>query len=98
YENIGSNMIIEGIVTKVELDQSKKVYIEVRLSRILAVCFDGESLIDDSQPYYTNNIHKCGLNSEFLIKNNENYKNFYKYNIVGFIRKHDVIIIYVDLR
>lgn len=89
-------MIIEGIVTKVDLDQSKKVYIEVRLSRILAVCFDGESLIDDSQPYYINNIHKCGLNSEFLMKNYENYKNIYKYNIVGFIRKHDVKRVILD--
>jgi hypothetical protein len=90
-------MIIEGIVKKVELDQSKKVYIEVRLSRILAVCFDGESLIEDSQPYYNNNSHKYGLNTEFLLKAYENFKNLYKYNIVGFIRKHDVRLFFKQI-
>ena len=70
-------MIIEGIVTKLEVDQTKKVYIEVRLNRILAICFDGDALIDDQQPYYFN------LTNNF-------YKNFYQFNIVGFIRKHDV--------
>ena len=84
-------MIIEGIVTKVELDQTKKVYIEVRLSRILVVCFDGDSLIEDPQPYYINHNHRLGPNTEFLFRNHEFYRNFYKYNIVGFIRKHDVI-------
>ena len=83
-------MIIEGIVTKLEVDQTKKVYIEVRLNRILAICFDGDALIDDQQPYYFNLTNKFGPNHEFLQRNQDFYTNFYQFNIVGFIRKHDV--------
>ena len=85
-------MIIEGIVTKLDIDQAKKVYIEVRISRILAICFDGESLIDDSQPFYLNFNNKFGPNTDFIEKNTSHYKNLYKNNVIGFIRKHDVII------
>jgi hypothetical protein len=85
-------MIIEGIVTKVDQDLTKKVYIEVRLSKVLVICFDGDSLIEDTQPFYIGESHRLGINYPYLLKNKDLLINVYKYNIVGFIRKHDVSI------
>jgi hypothetical protein len=84
-------MIIEGIITKIEREDSKTSYIEVRLCRVQAICFDGPDLIDDTQEYYVDLELKNGPNELFIEKNKGLYLNLYSLNIIGYIRKNDVI-------
>jgi hypothetical protein len=85
-------MLISGIVNKIDYEDnknSKKVYIEVSINKILAICYDGPSLIDEPQPYYKNTSQSL-LDLQFITENLNFYQDISKYNLTGFIRKHDV--------
>lgn len=83
-------MIIEGIVTKVDTDLSKKVYLEVRLTRINAILFDGDSLIEEPQSFYIAENHRLGINESYIDAYRELFSKISNHNVIGFIRKHDV--------
>ena len=83
-------MIVSGLITKIEIEENKKIFIEVNISSVNAICFEGENLIDDDQPYYKNKVQKSGIDEDYIINNKEYYKNISSFNITGFIRKHDV--------
>jgi hypothetical protein len=82
-------MIVSGLVTKIIIEDNKKVYIEVILNKILAICFDGAGLIDEPQPYYRNTGQSL-LDMQVISDNIEFFKNISNHSISGFIRKHDV--------
>jgi hypothetical protein len=83
-------MIVSGLITKIEIEDNKKVFIEVNLNSVYAICFDGENLIDDDQPYYKNKVHKSGIDENYISNYKDLYKDISSYNITGFIRRHDV--------
>jgi len=83
-------MIVSGIITNVEKKEGKIHYIEVRLSRVLAVCFGGPHLIDNPERYYIDSNIKNGLNYTYLESLNFFFQNLYKQSIIGYIRSSDV--------
>jgi hypothetical protein len=85
-------MLVSGIVSKLEHEggrDSKKIYLEVKINKILAICYDGPGLLDDPQPYYKNTSQSL-LDQQFISDNLIFYQDVSKHNITGFIRKHDV--------
>lgn len=77
-------MIATGKIVLIESEERKKVYIEIRLEKILSICYEGPNLIGESE---NNNI---GLNLTQIKAYHSFYENLYAYNITGFIRRHDV--------
>jgi hypothetical protein len=84
-------MIVSGMISHLEKKDGKITYLEVKISRVLAVCFDSINLTESSDKYYLNFNMNDGLNYEYLNKNSDFYKNIFSENIFGFIRKTDVI-------
>jgi hypothetical protein len=83
-------MIVSGTVSKITYEDNKKVHIEVKINKILAICFDGKNLIDDGPMPYYKNTNQTMLDQQFINSNLEFYRDLSKYNLTGFIRKHDV--------
>jgi hypothetical protein len=77
-------MICLGKITKIETESSKKTHIELRLDKVLAICYDGENLIDPEQCFYPPNQNYVDYFRPF-------YTNLYRFKISGCLKKHDVI-------
>lgn len=77
-------MIVSGKITKIETENSKMVFIEIRLDKVLAICCDGENLVGP--------IKNMGaMNANMLKYFHEFYTNLRQYKIAGYIKKHEVI-------
>ncbi len=78
-------MIVSGKIIKIEEEEnSKKNYIEIRLEKVVAICYDGEFL-KNSEGSINKPDHK------FLDSIKTFLTNLYQYKICGYIKKHDVI-------
>jgi hypothetical protein len=66
--------------------------IEIYLEKVVAICYEGDNLIDEPQPCYVNLSHKNGMQNSYIEHYSKFYENLYAHNIIGYIRKHDVII------
>ncbi len=76
-------MIVSGKITKIETENSKKIYLEIRLDKVLAICYNEEKLIDETTYRSASNENQLSILDEF-------YNNLYKFKITGYIKKHDV--------
>ena len=76
-------MICLGKITKIDTESSKKIHVELRLDKVLAICYDGENLID---PEHSNNPPNLNYVDYFR----SFYTNLYRFKISGCIKKHDV--------
>lgn len=85
-------MIMAGVIQYVEKKEGKIVYLEVKLNRVLAVCFGGNNLIDNNERYYIDYNIKNGLNYSYLESMNFFYQNLLKHGITGYIRSNNVNI------
>ncbi len=83
-------MIVSGVITYLEKKDGKIVYIEVKIGRVLAVCFDSPYLENTPERYYIDSNIKNGLNFAFFDSLNFFFQNLLKQDIIGYIRKHDV--------
>ena len=79
-------MIVSGKIIKIESENSKKNYIEIRLEKVLAICYNGESLIQSKE---------ASNKPDFKIEDSLKLflANLYKYKICGYVKKHDVTIL-----
>jgi len=91
-------MIVTGKITNIEKKEGKISFLEVRLSRVLAVCFGGSNLIEASERYYIDSNIKNGLLYSYLESLNFFYQNLYKQGIIGYIRGSDVIELNIKIR
>ena len=91
-------MLVSGIIKQIDIEDNKKVFLEVLINSVDAILFNGENLIDDPEPYYINKNNKMGINVNYIEDNMQFFKDISKHNITGFIRKHDVYKIDIDIR
>jgi hypothetical protein len=90
-------MLVSGTITNIEIEDNKKVFIEVLIDSIEAILFDGENLIDDPEPHYVNKNNKLGIDEDFVNINLNFFKKISEHQILSFIRKHDVMLFKLDL-
>jgi hypothetical protein len=88
---------VSGIIKTIEIEDNKKVFLEVLINSVDAILYDGENLIDDPELHYIDNNHKLGIDETYTNNIIDFYKNISKYNITGFIRKHDVLLLNLDI-
>jgi hypothetical protein len=79
-------MIASGKIIKIESENSKKNYIEIRLEKVIAICYNGESLIQPKESLSKPDFKLLDTLRIFLA-------NLYKYKISGYVKKHDVTIL-----
>lgn len=85
-------MIVSGRISKVITKDGKKVFIEIKVERVLALLFDGPGLIDEFNIFYLDGNYKHGPDYEHLNRFGDLFSDLGKFNLTGYIRKHDVII------
>jgi len=83
---------VTGKIISVKKENNKNVYVEIRLERVVAICYDGDNLREIPQKCYMNFSQRSGVNLSFINSFEKFYENLWEYNIVGYIRKHDVNI------
>jgi hypothetical protein len=90
-------MVVSGIIKQIDIEDNKKVFIEVIINTVDAILYNGENLIDDPEPYYINKNNKLGIYENYIEDNMQFFKTISKHKITGFIRKHDVCKIKLDI-
>jgi hypothetical protein len=90
-------MLVSATITKIETEDNKKVFIEVLINSVEAILYNGENLIDYPEPHYINKNSKLAIDDAFINNNINFFKKVSEHQILGFIRKHDVIIINLDI-
>ena len=84
-----------GRITQIKAQEGKKCLIEVKLERVVSLCYEGENLINDpASPIYLDYSHTNGPCFDYLQTFKNLYENLYAHNITGYIKKHDVTILF----